>query len=472
MISVPKHNPFKDASKLQEFNEVIKATSSNLQQKIGPNSGLIKVILTGITGSGKSTISCCLSQKQLIVRSGKGRRLVLEGEGVQSGCQSVTRDPSITIDSVERIIYIDCAGWEDTDGFGQEMINAFVMNSLFETNNNCDDNKFKILLVISDPEICSGRAKGILSNIQRLEEIFVDHDTLKKGVGLAITKSQPDYTGLDYIDQLSENASSKLLEWCEFFRNNEDHIFLFPKPTVDDVNQPYQFDDHERLNQFLKTDLIINPAHRISLNENAKLQMENLRISHSCNISNKLHELCNKIDCQFRKESKISDIDKWIDVMHQLIKFKINNANDFAKVIKNNIPNSELYEEEIQSFSEFEAFDSFIYKVLGTKHDDSCLGDAIFEWVHSSLIELERNKTNATFSEFQKEKIEQQHQMLEDQKNREIQNQQKINELHEILNQRMKTDAELSERIKTLQEENNRPRVEYVDRRVTVCNIA
>ena len=154
MISVPKHNPFKDASKLQEFNEVIKATSSNLQQKIGPNSGLIKVILTGITGSGKSTISCCLSQKQLIVRSGKGRRLVLEGEGVQSGCQSVTRDPSITIDSVERIIYIDCAGWEDTDGFGQEMINAFVMNSLFETNNNCDDNKFKILLVISAPEIC------------------------------------------------------------------------------------------------------------------------------------------------------------------------------------------------------------------------------------------------------------------------------------------------------------------------------
>lgn len=141
-----------------------------------------KVILIDITGSGKFTLARCLSRKGLIVQRGKGGKIRLE-----------TRDPSFTIDDLNKTVFIGCAG------FLQEIINAFAIDCLFKQKNNIS-NKFKILLVISDPEIESGRGDAIVKSIQRLEQIFPDHEQLKNSIGLVITKSDPDINYFDLIE--------------------------------------------------------------------------------------------------------------------------------------------------------------------------------------------------------------------------------------------------------------------------------
>lgn len=117
---------------LEDFNQMVCKLQKYIKQQIQPNSDKIKVLLIGITGSGKSSVSCCLAHKDLTIQKDKGDTIALFGKGVQSGLKSVTREPSIIADQDFNILYCDCPGFEDTNGFFQEIINAFANDYLFE----------------------------------------------------------------------------------------------------------------------------------------------------------------------------------------------------------------------------------------------------------------------------------------------------------------------------------------------------
>ena len=169
----------------------------------------IRVIIVGITGSGKSSVTCSLANKELKVGIGKGNRVILVGEGIQAGGKSVTRKPSISIDREKGVILIDCPGFEDTEGCIQEIIISFYMDCLFKKLNNIP-NKFKIMLVVQVSDLESQRGSGVLSNIIRLKKMFTNHEQLRKGICFVITKSDPEYSPADDIDQIDDNSDDEI----------------------------------------------------------------------------------------------------------------------------------------------------------------------------------------------------------------------------------------------------------------------
>ena len=449
MYSSQANNIFSNPSKLEEFKQAINDTTYSIAQQIDPHSDYIKVILMGITGSGKSTLACCISRKGLIAQRGKGGKIRLEGSGVKSGHTSVTRDPSFTTDDLNKIVFIDCAGFEDTKGFLQEIINAFAIDCLFEQKSNIS-NKFKILLVISDPEIEAGRGDNIVKSIQRLEQIFPDHEQLKNSIGLVITKSDPE---INYFEFLEDGASDELKNWCDYFKDHTENIFLFPEPTKKDINKQFDFEDHERLMTFLKKDLMINPRHQLSLNENSKLQMKNLKMINLQNTSIKINAFCNKISDDFRLESNIEMIDKWIDAMKALKKVKINNTQDLINGIRECIPNSANYEDDIQGLSENKAFDSFIYKVLGNDENDSNLKGAVISWVSQALSELNKNKKYLLEAQAKEKEIEEQKKKSEEEKKKLAEEIRRNQELLDRNQKEMETcKSEMKEQYNVLQQ--------------------
>lgn len=88
--------------------------------------------------------------------------------------------------------------------------------------------------------------------------MFPNPNELKDGIGLIITQDDPDLTGIDHIDYLEDDAPFELAKWCSFFTNNPDHIFTFPKALEKDIDNIYDFDDHQRLIDFVTKDYLVN----------------------------------------------------------------------------------------------------------------------------------------------------------------------------------------------------------------------
>ena len=346
----------------------------------------IRVILMGTTGAGKSSLTNALSSNgKLTIISGKGGKPILDGKGVVSGNISGTRDPGID-SSDECMVFCDCPGFEDTEGFLQEIVNAFAIDCLFS-----DNNKFKILLVATNGET-ENRAKSICNSIKRLEKIFINKNQLKNGIGLVITQGDNETTEENYAEIINDNPSEELKDMAMFFSNNKDRIFVFPRPPRSDVGKEYNFQDHDRLISFLKKDPIVNPEHQIALSETAELTIKNLKKIYDKKASDEIKNVTDKINMQFRKEEKLEEIKKWIERMEKIKNSQVKKANEFPKIIKINIPDYDKYNDDMKSLTEFEVFDRFIDKVLKSDSEESSIVKQIQDWAQQSIRELKEKR--------------------------------------------------------------------------------
>lgn len=390
---------------INELDSSIKESINATMIKIPKDSNMIRIILAGITGSGKSTLSCILSEILLMI--GRiGKKIVIQGPGIDSGGTSVTREPSFTLDEKTNMVYIDCPGFDDTERAQREIINAFVMDSLFE-NQTGQELKFKILLVASDSEFEAARAQEMSKNFELLEMMFPNQNQLKQGIGLIITKSKKEWEGIDYIESLEKNSSPIVKKWCTFFRGHLDHIFVVPKPSKKNVGKQYIYEDRNELIQFLKTDCVVNPEHKIGLNENCLLILKNLRMCHQQKIAQTVNEICVKIGEKFRKEEKSEAISHWINIIDEIMRNYIKTAKDFIDIICKYIPNCDEYENEFIQLAESEKLDSFIDKVLYSDIETSCINEIVKQWGNCAIRELQKTKYHALLSENQKQLISQ-----------------------------------------------------------------
>lgn len=78
--------------------------------------------------------------------------------------------------------------------------------------------------------------------------MLINQDELKRGIGFIITKGDPDRTGIDYIEELDDldeiidskkddskeddkkQDIKKLKDWLNFFHENSNRVFYFPRP--------------------------------------------------------------------------------------------------------------------------------------------------------------------------------------------------------------------------------------------------
>lgn len=443
---------------INDFNIIIKNTQDSIKEKIGQNSKMPKIVLIGMTGSGKSSLSCSLSNQELIIQA-TGKKTKLIGNGVFFGCAPGTTEPSIISDPKSNILFCDCPGFEDSRGYLQEIINAFAIESIFDSNGN--DTRVKVLLVISEHEFESRSGDAMISSFKRLETMLPKYYKETDKIGFVITKGPIDWSGIDYFSDINDGGADPLVEkWINFFKENLQNIFTFPKATVKDIGKQYDFEDRERLLEFIQKDYILNPVHEISISEIAFLQMKQVRLIHATDVLDKVNKICEKIHEQFEKEKTSNELNKWIDIMHELLHKNINNAKEFAIVIKELIPNSEQYENDFKSLEEFELFDHFLDKIIYKDEKSSCLKDAIRVWCQKSVIDISKLHTNMIKNEFNEKEMARQKKLLEEKERMNSDQIRKFTELEQMINN---LNNDHSRRLKEQEEENERRRKQEIE---------
>lgn len=369
---------------IANMDSQIKKMGVNMNKKFKDHPDAKKVLLMGITGSGKSSVQCILSGKNAKIEEGPGKKILLKGKYIISGCTSGTKEPNIDFVEKIQIWLCDCPGFEDTEGNYQEIINAFADNLILESY--CK--QIKVLLVVQASDF-DDRGKAIQNSIQRIKKMFHNIESHKEILGIIITKGDPTITGRDYIDRLNDRPRKELKEWIEYYSWNDDQIFTFPQASRENIGEQYEFDDYQSIINFITKEDYIELEHTISLNEVSSLQLTNIKITHVNTASMILQELYMKISSQF-KGNTFEEIDVWLNIMHKLLDTKITKTKDVKEAIIENLPNYNDYEEYYVMLEEFEMFDDFIDKVFKFDESNSSLQISFNNLTHSAIRELER----------------------------------------------------------------------------------
>ncbi|KAK8899026.1 hypothetical protein M9Y10_001323 [Tritrichomonas musculus] len=356
-----------------------------ITQLLEPFSGYQRVIIMGMTGSGKSSLAACLSRKDVHIIKDK-KRIELDGPGIQCSYSSATSKPSIQYtEHCPNLIYCDCPGFQDSRGKCQEIINSMLIDNYFQIN-TCND--FKILLVISDSEFNDRRGLPVLQSFERLMKIIPDIEQLKQLIGLVITKGDIYNTVEEYIEFLQKSEQDLLLKWGNFFAEKKNHVFLFPLAQNKDVGNQYYFEDQERLENFLLRKQMIIPCHKIAYSDESKIALnfaqqeilERLQI----NIKNIFHEMYK----DYSNKNNSAILKKWIDIINELLNCNIKEIAQLDSFLKKKIINYYNYLQIIQNMINDEAMIKFINLLLNDNQYITKLEDEIRSSSLNTLNEL------------------------------------------------------------------------------------
>lgn len=194
-----------------------------------------KVILLGMTGSGKSTLTNFLMGNKLIIgEEGKlDTQNPLTGSAIGHEIESKTTQPYLSL-GPKNMVLCDCPGFEDSRGSGQDIIHAYAIQRLFS-------GKCKILLAVPETEL-TGRMTDFLRHLNQLTQV-VPVDQLMGSLALVITK-QGMVRGVkprDNIKKLINAEANKLTEDVKKVLNYltneekiENRIPYFPYPKNDE----------------------------------------------------------------------------------------------------------------------------------------------------------------------------------------------------------------------------------------------
>lgn len=418
------------------FDEEIKKREKYIIEQIKPYAEMTKAVFIGITGCGKSSVLCSLSHKELLI-TGVGKIMHLEGIGIGTDLFSYTSVPCIEPSLNLKIILVDCPGFDDISGVEQEILNIFSIQKIFENYGN-HENKFKIILVISRDDIKSIRGENMVSCFSTINKMFKINDELKNSIGVVVTKTESDYTGFDYFFELNDTLKKMkeeekkkkkedredkdllpecLFDICEYLVNKPEQIFTFPQPSFKQKGQQYDFEDHERLLEFLNNSdhILKNPDIKIALSKEANLELKILRKEHSDKLVKTILAFCEKVYDQLSKETKADEIIKWYDIIIALGKENIHSSDELKEFLKKQIPNSEQYDEDIKKIAEYELFDNFIDSILFSEIKTSSLNEVIRGWCNKTSEYLLQYYRNTIKGENQEQLIQ-----LAEQKNKEF----------------------------------------------------
>lgn len=376
-----------DVHCVSPLDKAISKMKAQIQKDIGSNTDYPKIILIGNTGSGKSSLSCALANLGLIVSVGVGHKLILNGKGVLAGGTSVTKQPQLLINHNNKKILCDCPGFCDTFGTLQEIKNSFIIDYLFQSDPS-KENCFKVLLVASACEIAASRGQIIADSINRAAEMLQDPSQIEQGLGLVITKAEQDRNAQDYLEELQENPTNEMIRWCQFFSDHIDQVFVMPIPSRSEIGKQYSFDDKERLLNFLNSNYMINPIHKITLSESARSQMENLQMMHVQAVSDIIRDVFEKISIKFKNEDQSINLERWLAMMNTMINKRINNTITLKEFINENIPNEGEFNIFFDQLKHYENFDSFINKALNTPCISTSIHKAISTCLYNVIDEL------------------------------------------------------------------------------------
>jgi hypothetical protein len=424
-VSASREEDAVDIDKLMEDIVLAEKSVFRRVQEIDSLGHKTKVIVLGITGAGKSTVLHALAGKKLMVKRGAGKMEIHVPEDQRLGELSVghmyrseTTLPVSWYDESD-LFYWDCPGFMDTRGASQDIINAFAVDSLFSP-----PTRIKTLLIMQESEI-TNRGGGAFDRFHKLGQLLTDFVQLKQSLSLVITKGGGEGFTPQQILEGVEGREHPLLA---FFIANPDRVFSFPKPPASADGHEYTlFEDRDKLIRALKSPPVVNPKHSINLDPSA--------IVHVVGMMQKLDdigELLRNFSSSMQDEYRTKELEalrKWEVFVSELISLRdddMGKPDNLADILQRSIPsNPTKFQEILERISSTRRISTFLEKLCASNLEGAVdikgipeilrpllrnMAAELHELVENkTLIEEQKQKTQAIAEELERQRIEAEH---------------------------------------------------------------
>ena len=163
-------------------------------EKFKVNQDATFIYCLGLTGSGKSTlINYLMGAKDMLkVEEDMGQHLIINDNEtdypkIGNTVDSCTDIPATYASLRGDSIYVDASGFMDTKGDIQEIVNGYSNAQMFKRGI-----KTKILLLVENSTLLSGKGSVLTEIVRRLVELFPrDLSHLTKSIALVVSKVDP-----------------------------------------------------------------------------------------------------------------------------------------------------------------------------------------------------------------------------------------------------------------------------------------
>ena len=248
-----------------------KQVRCQIQSEVGNPT---RVLVLGVTGSGKSTLVHSLVGKKMMANDKYGLDVIdglLPGFSIGHGLDSSTTIPNSYYDPNTNLVYWDCPGFMDSRGQGQEIVNSFAIDQIFS-----EPSRVKILFVIQDSEFQNERGWPVIARLKKIISLVPDKRQLKQGLSLIVTqKFDHRFSPQDQLRELLEDARQSrdledresVIDLLNFLTGSTNQVFTFPAPQQ--KKKLYElFSDKDQLVDGLQKSPVVNPRHAMSFDAN------------------------------------------------------------------------------------------------------------------------------------------------------------------------------------------------------------
>lgn len=362
---------------LKEIQEIIQAQNEKLEENLKPYSEMPKILILGTKQSGKTAIKCSLFEEN----DGKAVYFQIANEKNQE-CFNLFYQ--INVDTISNLVIIECHYFDENEELDKDIIKNSLLYSIIQ-NNSKGKNKIKILLVISSSNCDSNRGKDACKIFDALSNMFPDPE-VKDGIGLIITKGDLELTGNDYIERMNDNSPQNMKEWCEFFSEKSDNVFIFPDLSKNRSANTSDFDDHERLIEFIQDNYIINPLFKFQLGESNKIKINNHKLCIYDQFDESIEQIIDELSYKIQNDNNNLDhFSKWLNDLKD-IKNKSNfNIKDINIFIHENIGTNSIIDLQLNKIEEIYRYDSFLDELLKLEQPNSIIAKKINTYINKVI---------------------------------------------------------------------------------------
>lgn len=265
------------------------------------------------------------------------------------------------------VIFVDCPGYFDSAGPDQNLINSIAINQVFNGNGSL---QMKVLAFVSNDD-SSERLGAIIDALNMVYGLIPSVDTLKKGLGIVITKcrkidEKKNFKKIESITKSHAKNIDSTWKMIEYIKHafEKQHIWSFPSPDNQFKSGPYNnFQDSGKIIEFISNNPIIDPPHSIPLdNHSFEMIIDLIHIIGNC--KSLINNLFDKISQEFLlNKLNLSGLKCWRCHLKKVSKKKFKNLGEFASQVEEILPFPENYSDILKSMNLLTIFQTFASNV-------------------------------------------------------------------------------------------------------------
>jgi len=336
---------------------------------------VIKVLLIGRTGAGKTLLLHSLAGKKLHGISYDGRIKLdveecdrLKGDTgefkVGHNIDAETFYPNRFLMTEYNMELFDNPGIADTD-IDKRAINAYATDSIIG-----DGGKIVILLVISESDFYD-KADKASDTFDMICTMFPDHKQLKTATCLIITKTIHE-NPKKYVDELagSKDRKNYLVDFLS--RKKDSRVFLLPSASG---TGDYCFEDRDKVLKFIRKNPVDNPKHNMALDPAGRIRLSEMIQP----FEDEKEQLVKNVTDLFKNaaasENDVNELRKWQEYTKMSGTAAHEGYEQFVKCIENLANKEPCFQSFSQSFLKLQPWDSFLARACDPSTTQSLKND-------------------------------------------------------------------------------------------------